>query len=109
MSVPISKLSHHEWDQSHQTPSTVSQMDQISNLKEATQGAANQLIGKGSNLPEQDSKELKDIICDQMVLHKFKETTITRRQRESSFRETVCNPIVFTVDVAERQILKASN
>ena len=62
------------------TPTTVNQRDQINNLKEATQGAANQLVKKRSKLPEQDSNELKGIICDHMVIHKFRKTTKTRRQ-----------------------------
>ena len=44
-----------------------------------------------------------------MVLHKFRETTITLWKSESSFRETISNPIVFSVDVSERQIQKAGN
>ena len=44
-----------------------------------------------------------------MILHKFRETTITLWKSESSFRETINNPIVFSVDVDEQQIRKARN
>ena len=64
-------------------------------------------INMRSKLPCPSSKELKWILRDQMILHKFKETAITPRKCESSFRETVSNPIVFSVDVDERQIQKA--
>ena len=42
-----------------------------------------------------------------MILHKFRETAIALRRCESSFREMVNNPIVFSIDVDERQIRKA--
>ena len=44
-----------------------------------------------------------------MILHKFRETTITLWKSESSFRETISNPIVLSVDVGEQQIQKAKN
>ena len=64
-------------------------------------------INKRSKLPCPCSKELKRIMRDKMILHKFRETAITLRKCESSFRETVNNPIVFSVDVDEQQIRKA--
>ena len=47
------------------------------------------------------SKELKWILRDQMILHKFRETAKTPSNCESSFREMVNNLIVFSVDVAD--------
>ena len=46
---------------------------------------------------------------DQMVLKKFLITALTLRIRECSFGETVSCPIVLSVDVGERQVLKADN
>ena len=58
-------------------------------------------INKRIKLPYPSSKELKRIMRDQMILHKFKETAISLRKCESSFRETDSNQIVFSVDVDE--------
>ena len=44
-----------------------------------------------------------------MVLEIFLKTAFTLRIRECSFRETVSRPIVLSVDVGERQVLKADN
>ena len=40
-------------------------------------------------------------MSDQMVISQFREAAETKRQRESSFREAVCNLIVFTIDMAK--------
>ena len=66
-------------------------------------------INKRSKLPYPSSKELKGIMRDQLVLKKLCKTARTRRIWESSFRETVSNRIVLSVDVGEQQIPKAKN
>ena len=52
-------------------------------------------------LPIHASKALESIMSDQMVLSKFIEAAKTRSQSESSFREAICNLIVFMIDMTE--------
>ena len=43
---------------------------------------------------------------DQMILNKFHKTANALRMRERNFRETVSQPIVLSIDVGDRQIMK---
>ena len=77
------------------------QRDQRSKIKELALRASNKQKNRESNLPIHASKELESIMSDQMILSKFREATETRIQSESSFREAVCNLIVFMIDMTE--------
>ena len=49
---------------------------------------------------------MKGIMSNQMVLNKFHKTANGLRMRERSFRETVSQLIVLSIDVGEWQIMK---
>ena len=87
--------------------STEYQRAMISNLKEAASMSSISTIKTRRKVLNPSSKELKWVLWDQMILHKFRVITIARRKCESSFRWTTSSPIVFSIDVDEGQILKA--
>ena len=59
------------------------------------------------DIPKTCSKELERVTSDQMVIKEFKKTPKTRRVCECLFWKTVCNPIVFPIDVNDGEIFEA--